>query len=136
MNGTATTHMTLNETDEKKRCFPLEAHLNAYSSQANTYTLAFFDCCRTQRLQMNQGGRGEGSENTAELPGQLKIVFGCRAGSEVREDSKLSHEVHNEFKRQLATKGYVKTVDHQVLNTKLPGMDTRDNTSMSLYLEI
>ncbi len=147
MNGTATTHMTLNETDEKKRCFPLEAYLNALSSQLNTYTLAFFDCCRTQlsekewfqKLQKKLDGRGQETEAEAVTPGQLKIFFGCRAGRGTPKDSKLSHEVQNEVKRQLAEYGYVKTVDHQVLNSKLHTnmkIDTRDNTSMSLYLVI
>ena len=146
MNGTATTHISLNEADEAKRCYPLEINLNHISSAKNTYTLAFFDCCRVQlkekewilKLQKKQeDGRGKESESVCEaVPGQLKIFFGCRAGEITKKDSNLSHAVQDEFKRQLAVYGYVKTCNHQVLNTKLPTnmkMDTRDNTIMPLY---
>ena len=146
MNGTATTHISLNEADEALRCYPWEINLNHLSNAKNTYTLAFFDCCRVQlsekewilKLQKKQeDGRGKESEIVCEaVPGQLKIFFGCRAGSTTPKESNLSHAVLDEFKRQLAVYGYVKTCNHQVLNTKLPTnmkMDTRDNTSMSLY---
>ena len=144
MYGTATTHISLNETDEKKRCYPWEISLNHLSCFKNTYTLAFFDCCRVQlsekewiqKLQ-KVNGRGNGNELVCEaVPGQIKIFFGCRAGSTTPKDSNLSQAALDEFKRQLAVYGYVKTCNHQVLNTKLPTnmkMDTRDNTSMSLY---
>jgi hypothetical protein len=79
--------------------------------------------------------KGSESENMAELvtPGQIKTFFSCRAGDYTPTDSQLSHAVQNEFKRQLAKYGYVKTCDNRELITKVPKLDTRDNTRMSLY---
>jgi hypothetical protein len=47
MAGSATTHISLNDPIEAKRTYPWEINLNHLSCWNNTYTLSFFDCCRT-----------------------------------------------------------------------------------------
>ena len=42
----STTEIMMNETDCKKRFFPLERKLNLLSCYKNNYITAIFDCCR------------------------------------------------------------------------------------------
>ena len=46
MYGTATTHISVNDPNEAKRCYPWELNLNQISKFRNTFWLSFFDCCR------------------------------------------------------------------------------------------
>jgi hypothetical protein len=56
MDASATTQISVNDPDEDKRCYPWEQKLMALASRKNTYTLAFFDCCRTMLNHKSRGG--------------------------------------------------------------------------------
>ena len=77
-----TTQVVVNESDPKRRCYPLELNLNHFSNFKHTYTVVILDCCRTLFKQYGTGGgRGDGPEDElAASLGQIKFVYGCQPG--------------------------------------------------------
>ncbi len=47
-DGSATTQIVTNDSDETKRRFSFELRLAKIASFNNTYVIAFMDCCRNQ----------------------------------------------------------------------------------------
>jgi hypothetical protein len=77
-----TTQVVVNDSDPKRRCYPLELNLNHFSNFKHSYTVVILDCCRTLFKQYGTGaGRGDGPEDKlAASLGQIKFVFACQPG--------------------------------------------------------
>ena len=129
------THIVVNERDPKLRYFPLEINLNQFSNCKYTYTFVFLDCCRSP-LNEEYMPRGDRIQEFVEQVGQIKFIYSCQPGDVTPADSKLSQHVLEDIERQIEENGFVQTICHHHIRAKNPKIDTRDNISRLLYLEV